>query len=197
MARGDQPGEIYAPEEVRAILAQCSRRAPTGIRDRALLTLIYRAGLRIGEALELKVSDIDMRRGTIHIRRTKTRKDRWLAVGDGVLAVLQVWLDKRKELGLARNGIPLFCTLQGSPVSYSATDAMLKRRAAKAGVEKRVHLHGLRHSYAAGQRERGTDVETIRRQLGHTNLNTTQVYLDHIAPADVLAIGRADDWTDE
>jgi site-specific recombinase XerD len=114
-----------------------------------------------------------------------------------VLAVLQVWITARKELGLARNGNPLFCTLQGGPVSYSAADAMLKRRAAKAGIEKRAHLHGLRHSYAAVQRERGTDVETIRRQLGHTHLSTTQIYLNHIAPADVLAVGRADDWTDE
>jgi integrase/recombinase XerD len=193
----NRPGEVYTPDEVRAILAQCSRRAPTGIRDRALLTLVYRGGLRIKEALDLKVSDIDMKGGTIHLRHAKGDKDRFQAVGDGVLAVLQVWISKRRELGLAKNGAPLFCTLQGGPMSYSATDAMFKRRAAKAGVEKRAHLHGLRHSYAREQLQRGTDVETIRRQLGHTHLSTTQIYLNHIAPADVIAIGRADDWTDE
>jgi site-specific recombinase XerD len=192
-----RPGEVYTDEEVRAVLAQCSRTAPTGIRDRALLTLIYRAGFRAKEALDLMASDIDMKRGTIHIRHAKGDKDRFQGVGDGVLAVLQVWLDKRRELGLAKRGTPVFCTLQGRPVSYSATDAMLKRRAAKAGIEKRAHLHGLRHSYAADQLRRGTDVVTIQKQLGHAHLSTTQIYLDHIAPAEVIAVGRADDWTDE
>jgi site-specific recombinase XerD len=74
---------------------------------------------------------------------------------------------------------------------------MLKRRAAKAAIEKRAHLHGLRHSWAAEMRENGVDVETIRRQLGHAHLSTTQVYLDHIAPEAVLAVGGADTWTDE
>lgn len=191
------PGQVLSREEMHALLAQCSRRAPTGIRDRALLTVIYRCGLRVSEALALRPSDVDTRRGTIRINHGKGDTARIVGIGDGALAVLQLWIAKRKELGLAVNGNPLFCTLQGGPMSYSATQAMLKRRAAKAGIESRVHLHGLRHSHAAELRERGVDVVTIQKQLGHAHLATTHTYLNHIAPADVIAAGRADDWTDD
>lgn len=191
------PGQVLTPEEMRALLAQCSRRAPTGIRDRALLTVIYRCGLRVSEALALLPSDVDIRRGTVRVNHGKGDKARIVGIGDGALAVLQLWVAKRKELGLAHNGNRLFCTLAGGPMSYSATQAMLKRRAAKAGIETRAHLHGLRHSHAAELRERGVDVVTIQKQLGHAHLATTHTYLNHIAPADVIAAGRADTWTDD
>jgi site-specific recombinase XerD len=190
------PGQVLTREEMHALLAQCSRRAPTGIRDRALLTVIYRAGLRVSEALELRPSDVDMRRGTIRVNHGKGDKARVVGIGDGALAVLQLWIARRKELGLAHNGNRLFCTLAGGPMSYSATQAMLKRRAAKAGIETRVHLHGLRHSHAAELLERGVNVVTIQKQLGHAHLSTTHTYLNHISPADVIAAGRADAWTD-
>jgi site-specific recombinase XerD len=188
------PGQVYTEQEMRDLLAQCSRRAPTGIRDRALLTVIYRAGLRVSEALDLVASDINMQRGTITVQHGKGDKQRVVGIGDGALAVLQLWLDCRKKLGLAKRGAPVFCTLKGTQMSYSATDAMLKRRAAKAGFEKRAHLHGLRHTYAAEQRARGTDVVLIQKGLGHEHLSTTYTYLNHIAPEDVIAVGRADTW---
>jgi integrase/recombinase XerD len=189
------PGQVYTDSEMRDLLAQCSRRAPTGIRDRALLTVIYRAGLRVSEALDLRASDVDMQRGTITVQHGKGDRRRVVGIGEGALAVLQLWLDCRRKLGLAKRGTPIFCTLKGSRMSYSATDAMLKRRAAKAGIEKRAHLHGLRHTWAAENRARGTDVVLIQRQLGHQHLQTTAIYLDHIAPEDVIAVGRADTWT--
>jgi site-specific recombinase XerD len=191
------PGQVLTGEEMHALLAQCSLRAPTGIRDRALLTVIYRAGLRVSEALDLKPSDIDTKRGTVRVNHGKGDKARIVGIGDGALVVLQRWLDVRKELGTAKKGAPLFCTLAGGPMSYSATQAMLKRRAAKAGIESRVHLHGLRHTRAAEMRESGQDVVTIQKQLGHAHLSTTYTYLNHISPADVIAAGRADTWTEE
>ena len=140
---------MLTPDEVRANLAQCSRRAPTAIRDRARITVMYRAGLRIGEALALKASDVDMRRGAIRVRHDKGDRSRTVAlVVDGALAVLQLWLDARRSLGLARNGTPLFCTLAGGTLSDDQVRTMINRRAAKAGIEKRVHPHALRHSHA-------------------------------------------------
>lgn len=191
------PGEVLPPEEVTAILAQCSRRAPTGVRDRALITIMYRAGLRIGEALALRPSDVDMKRGAVRVRHGKGDKARTVGIGDGALAVLELWLTVRKDLGLARNGAPLFCTLQGRPLAQGQVRDMLKRRAAKAGVDRRVHPHALRHSHAFEMAERGVPVNLIQQQLGHAWLATTDTYLRHIAPADVIALGRDDDWTDE
>jgi site-specific recombinase XerD len=191
------PGEVLTPDEVRAILAQCSRRAPTGIRDRALITVMYRAGLRISEALALRVSDIDFRRGVVRVRHGKGDKARIVGVGDGALAVIELWLATRRQLGLAHNGVPLFCTLKGGPVSDDAVRNMLRRRADRAGIEKRVHPHALRHSYAFELSERGTPPNVIQQALGHTSLQVTDAYLRHIAPADVIALGRADDWHDQ
>jgi site-specific recombinase XerD len=182
---------------MRALLGQCSRRAPTGIRDRALITVMYRTGLRVGEALALRLSDVDMARGTIRVREGKGRKARTVGIGDGALAVLQLWTGARRGLGLARNGRFLFCTLAGRPMSYDAVRFMLARRAGNAGIERRVHPHALRHSWAFERSQAGTPVNVIQQQLGHASLLTTDVYLRHIAPADVIALGRADTWTDE
>ena len=80
-------------------------------------------------------------------------------------------------------------------MNYSATDAMLKRRAAKAGIEKRAHLHGLRHTWSyEAHRERKMPLTVIQAQLGHQHLSTTSIYLNHLAPEDVIAAGRADVW---
>lgn len=189
------PAEILTPAEVSAILAECSRTAPTGIRDRALITVLYRAGLRIGEALALKPADIDPREGTVRVLHGKGDKSRTVGIGDGALAVLQLWLDTRRQRGLRCRY--LFCTLGGTPLSQDAVRAMLRRRKEKAGVHKRVHPHGMRHTHAAELRKRGVDVVTIQHQLGHTSLAVTDVYLRDIAPADVIALGRSDTWTDE
>lgn len=191
------PGEVLTPDEVRAILAQCSRRAPTGVRDRALITVMYRAGLRVSEALALRPSDIDARRGVVRVRHGKGDKARTVGIGDGALAVVELWLNARRQLGLAVNGKPLFCTLAGGPMSDDAVRNMLRRRAAKAGIDKRVHPHALRHSYAFELSQKGTPPNVIQQALGHASLQVTDAYLRHIAPADLLALGRADDWQDE
>lgn len=191
------PGEVLTPDEISALLRQCSRKAPTGIRDRALITIMYRAGLRVSEALALKPSDVDMRRGAVRVRHGKGDRSRTVGIGDGALAVLQLWLDARKRAGIANGGRALFCTLKGTPMSDQQVRNMLKRRARNAGIERRVHPHALRHSYAFELSARGTPVNLIQQALGHAWLQTTDIYLRHIAPADVLALGRDDDWTDD
>jgi site-specific recombinase XerD len=191
------PGEVFSPDEVKAILARCNRRAPTGIRDRALITVMYRAGLRVNEALSLLVSDVDTQAGRIRIRHGRNDKARTVGIGDGALAVLELWLAKRRELGLSRNGVLLFCTLKGTRLSDRQVREMLARRAGKAGIERRVHPHGLRHTFAFELAEAGVPVGKIQRALGHTSLATTAIYLDHIAPTDVIELGRADQWQDD
>jgi site-specific recombinase XerD len=188
-----RPAEVLTEAEVRSLLAACSRRAPTGIRDRALLTVLYRAGLRIEEALDLKAADVDPGRGTIRVLHGKGDHNRTVAVDDGAIAVLELWLAERAKLGM--NGRQkLFCTLAGGPLSANQVRQMCKRRAAKAGIEKRVHPHGLRHTHAAELVAEGVPVNVIQKQLGHVSLATTDVYLRHIAPADVIAMGRRREW---
>lgn len=190
-------GQTYKPEpltqaEVDQLVKHCSRRAPTGVRNRALIAVMYRGGLRIGEALALKPSDINLDRGTVNILHGKGDKQRVVGLDDGGLAVVQQWLDRRRELARERgfrNG-PLFCTLQGGQLSDRYVRDMLKRLKAKAGLEKRVHPHGLRHSHAAELVDEGTPVNVIQQQLGHASLAVTDRYLRHVAPAQVIALGR-------
>ena len=188
-----RPAEILTEAEVRALLAKCSQKAPTGIRDRALLTVLYRAGLRVSEALDLKPSDIDTERGTIRVLHGKGDRSRTVGVDDGALAVVQLWKAERAKLGV--NGRQkLFCTLSGGPLSANQVRQMIKRRAANAGLDKRVHPHGLRHTHAVELMEEGVPVNAIQHQLGHTSIATTNIYLQHIAPADVIAVGRRREW---
>lgn len=189
-----QPGEPLTGAEVQALLAGCSSRAPTGIRNRALIIVMYRAGLRIGEALALKPSDINPDRGTVRLLHTKGDHDRTVSLDAGPMALVQRWMGKRRELGY-RNGF-LFCTLKGGELSDRYVRDMLQRVKARAGLEKRIHPHGLRHSHAAELVEEGVPVNVIQQQLGHANLATTDAYLRHIAPAAVIAMGRNRTWSE-
>lgn len=138
------PAEILTDEEVGRLIAQCSRRAPTGIRNRALLVVLYRAGLRIGEALALRPKDLDAAAGCIRILHGKGNKARTVGMDAAAFAFVERWLDVRKASGKA----PLFCTLKGGTIHSAYIREWLPRIAAKAQIEKRVHAHALRHTHA-------------------------------------------------
>jgi site-specific recombinase XerD len=123
----------------------------------------------------------------------KGAKARTVGLDPGAMAIIERWLDVRAGLGI--NGrSPLFCTLGGDPISTGYVRILLPRLARKAGIQKRVHAHGLRHNHAAELRAEGVDVAIISRQLGHENLLTTVRYLDHIAPLEVIETIRRRDW---
>jgi site-specific recombinase XerD len=179
------PPEPLTPGEVAAILGKCSLRAPTGIRNRALLTLLYRSGLRISEALALRPADISLEQHTarvLHGKGDRATVRGFHASADDALAR---WLEHRKGLGL-RNG-PLFCTLDGGQLSDRYVRDLLKRLAAKAGIEKRVHPHGLRHTFADELRRSGLDVVTISKLLGHSSIAVTSRYLDHLTNGQAVS----------
>jgi site-specific recombinase XerD len=185
-AKGDEPGnkgrtfppEPLTPAEVAAIIAGCSPKARTGIRNRALLTLLYRSGLRISEALALKPSDVDLARHTVRVLHGKGDKATVRGFHPTATDALARWIDTRKGLGL-RNG-PLFCTLDGAPMHAQYVRLLLGRLAAKAGIDKRVHPHGLRHTFADELRATGMDMVTISKLLGHSSIAVTSRYLDHL-----------------
>ena len=187
------PPEPLTEAEVGALMLQCSRRAPTGIRNRALLALMYRSGLRLGEALALKPKDIDRKAGTIRVLHGKGDRARTVGVDAGALETLERWLDVRKANGI--NGrAPVFCTLQGKELRPEYVRNFLKRMAEKAGIEKRVHPHGLRHSHAAQLAQEGVPMNVIQAQLGHSNLATTSRYLAHVSPTAVIEAMQARKW---
>jgi site-specific recombinase XerD len=159
-------------------------RAPTGIRNRALITLLYRSGLRISEALALKPANVDLAGCTARVLHGKGDVATVRGFHPTAADSLARWLDVRKTLGL-KNG-PLFCTLDGGPLSDRYVRDLLKRLAARAGIDKRVHPHGMRHTYADELRRSGVDVVTISKLLGHSSIAVTSRYLDHLSNAGAI-----------
>lgn len=187
------PAEILTPEEARALVRACSSRAATGLRNRALIVCLYRGGLRIAEALALFPKDVDAALGTITVLHGKGDRRRTVGLDPGAFAILACWLERRHTVGLTGRQ-PLFCTLQGRPLKPSYVRTLLPRVAKKAGIEKRVHPHGLRHTHAAELAAEGKPVNLIQAQLGHASLATTDRYLRHIAPRELVETMRTRAW---
>jgi len=185
--------EPLSREEVAALLEQCNR-GPTGIRGRALITLMYRGMLRINEALHLRPADVDFRNGEVRVLHGKGGKARTIAMNQAGLELVNHWLEKRHERDAMANSNWLFCTLDGKPLDQPYVRKLLKRLKGKAGIVKRVHPHGLRHSGACEMRRAGVHIAIISKALGHASIATTAIYLDHIAPEDVAEAMRGMTW---
>jgi site-specific recombinase XerD len=170
--------EPLTPAEAAAIIGSCSPKAPTGIRNRAMLTLLYRSGLRISELLALRPADVNLDQHTVRVLHGKGDKATTRGFHQSADDALMRWMNTRKALGF-RNG-PLFCTLAGTPVSDDYVRVLLRRLATKTGIEKRAHPHGLRHTFAVELRESGADIAVISKLLGHSSIATTARYLDHL-----------------
>ena len=188
-----RPPEVLSEAEAIALLKACSTRAPTGLRNRALIAVLWRCGLRISEALALELRDVDLQAGTVRVRHGKGDRPRTVGLDEQTTALLARWLDRRRKLSPGGRA-PIFCTLQGGRLDSSYVRRMLPRLAAKAGIDRRVHAHGLRHTYAAELAREGTAINVIRDALGHTSLAVTDRYLRDVAPTHVIDTMRARRW---
>lgn len=187
------PVEILTPREVECLLRNCSHRAPTGVRNRALIAVLYRTGIRISEALALFTKDVDQIQCTVRILLGKGKKTRTAGIDTSALAVLEKWSLCRAVLGIGDKS-PLFCTLTGGKLSTSYVRSLFARLGRKAGISKRVHPHGLRHSHAHELAMEKIPVHLIQKQLGHSNLSTTSQYLDHLSASDVVEAIKGRIW---
>jgi site-specific recombinase XerD len=127
--------------------------------------------------------------GTVRVLKGKGRKARTIGLDPVAFEVIEQWMQVRAERGI-RARAPVFCTLDGKPVTDAYVRALLPRLAGKVGITKRVHAHGLRHTHAAELAREGVPLNVIQRQLRHSNAATTSRYLDHIAPQQVIETMR-------
>ena len=172
-------------EEIVAVMRQAGT-TPHGFRLRGLIVVLWRAGLRIHEALALTEADLDARRGSVLVRRGKGGRRREVGMDDWAWEQLQQWLDVRVELPVG----PLFCVLtgrtRGRAWSQGAAREHLRHTAALAGVRRRFAPHQLRHAHAVEMAREGVPLIVIQRQLGHTNLGITSIYLQGIDSAEII-----------
>ncbi len=186
------PPEVLSPEEIAAMMDACSD-TPAGIRNRALITVLYRAGLRINEALALRPKDLDPRNGAIRVLFAKGGRSRTVGMDGQAFDALILWLEIRAAHGI--NGRePVFCLLNGQLLQDGYIRVLFPRLGRQAGIAKRVHAHGFRHTHAAELRAEGVDIGIISKQLGHRTIATTARYLDHIAPYAVIEALHSRRW---
>ncbi len=190
------PAEVLTYNEIQRLLAACGR-GPAGLRNRALIVVLWRGGLRCQEALDLELRDVDRDKGTLAVRHGKGNKRRVVGLDPQSFSVLEQWLDARTRLAVPR-GSKVFCTIAkpnpGLPMSGSYWREAIKRLGERAGIEKRVHSHGLRHTHAAELSREKTPLLIISRQLGHSSLTMTARYIDHLEPGEVIETMQRREW---
>ena len=181
------PPEVLTDAEVRALLDACGDGTPTHARNRALIAVLYRGGLRVSEALALYPKDLDPATGAVRVLWAKGGRARTIGLDPGAFRLVGEWMRLRAALGLDAR-YPLFCTANGGAVSSSYIRRLFNRLGEQAGIQKRFHPHGLRHTHASQSRAEEVDIGIVSKQLGHRSIATTARYLDHIAP---WAVGEA------
>ncbi len=168
--------EVLSPEEVLDIL-----RSTRNIKHRMALAMIYSAGLRISELLNLSLSDIDIDRRQLVVRQSKGRKDRHVFLAKSILPLLANYLTTY------RPKVYLIEGASGGRYSAESVRAFLKKSCQRAGISKRVTPHTFRHSFATHLLEDGTDIRHIQELLGHSRPETTMIYT-HVKRKDLLNI---------
>jgi integrase/recombinase XerD len=169
---------VLSPEELELFFAY----VPT-LRYRVALMIAYGAGLRVSEVVSLKVSDIDSSRMLIRVEQGKGKKDRYAMLSPRLLAVLRTWwrADQRNLLPHGPQDWLFPAWRSGRHMHQSSLQLACREAARQAGINKRVTVHTLRHSFATHLLENGTDTRIIQTLLGHTLISTTARYT-HVSP---------------
>ena len=172
----DPSDGVPRPKVPRTLPRPLSVDDVAGIRDRAILEVMYGAGLRISELVGLDVDDVDLEEGSVRALG-KRNKQRIVPLGRYAVEAVAAYLTRaRPVLAGAGSGPALFLNMRGSRLTRQGTAKILKAAARRAGVSKRVTPHTLRHSFATHLLEGGADVRVVQELLGHASLATTQIY---------------------
>ena len=169
---------------------------PIGLRDRAIAELLYSAGLRLSELVDMDIADLDLANGFATVTG-KGRKTRIVPVGSAAHEAIDAWLATRRS---AKGDEPLFTSRRGQRLSARSVQLRLKRLGLKTSGNDAVHPHMLRHSFASHLLESSGDLRAVQELLGHANISTTQIYthldFQHLAKVYDAAHPRAQSTAD-
>jgi site-specific recombinase XerD len=178
------PG-FLGKREVDRLLETPSDTNPLGIRDRAILEVLYSCGVRLAEIQGLGVADVYLARREILVRG-KGSKERWVVFGQAAEAALVRYLQEVRPLLVSGPEDALFLNRYGKRLSRRSIEELVRRYAARAGTRNGVHPHTLRHTFATHMLEGGADLRVIQELLGHSSPTTTQIYT-HVTNREALA----------
>ena len=171
--------------EVDRLLSQPNPETGKGMRDRAMMELLYATGIRVSELINLKVSDVNM--GMNYIMCTDRTKERVVPFGTAAKEALSEYMYKAREtFPEAEKSDVLFTNISGRKMSRQGFWKLLKGYAKSAGIERDITPHTLRHSFATHMIENGADLKSVQEMMGHSDISTTQIYLN-------MSIGRMRD----
>lgn len=168
--------DILSAEEMERLLEQPSGDSDKGLRDSAMLELLYATGIRVSELIGLKISDVNMQMGYLICR--DGGKERMVSFNNEVREALRQYLTKaRDHMAVNEARDILFVNCSGKPMSRQGFWKLVKSYAKKAGISKDITPHTLRHTFAAHMVENGTDLKSVQEMLGHSDISTTHMYV--------------------
>ncbi len=171
------PKAILSESEAERILNLIDISEPMGIRDRAIVEVLYSTGIRRLELTHLLLQDIDQERGTLFVRQGKGKTDRMIPIGERALQWIDKYLDEtRAELACGRDEGRLFLNRLGETISPNSLTVLVRNHIDKANIGKQGSCHLFRHTMATLMLENGADIRFIQAMLGHVKLDTTQIY---------------------
>ena len=170
---------IFTKEEIKKLYKACDYDL-LGIRDKAMLSVYYGCGLRRNEGISLDITDVLFNKNLLYVRKGKNYKERYVPITTAVKEDLQNYIDFARPVLLKHPTNALFLGKLGSQIRGNSMSERLWQLKEKAGIEKQAGLHALRHSIATHLLQSGMELKNIKRFLGHSSLESTQIYT-HIA----------------
>jgi len=171
------PRNIFSAQEVERILVLCDIDDPIGLRDRAVIEVLYSTGIRRMEVIALKLYDLSLERGVVLVRQGKGKKDRYVPIGERAIAWLEKYIrESRPQLAAEPDDMTVFLTANGEPFSRDHMTSNVKARIDAAKLGKTGACHLFRHTMATLMHDNGADIRYIQEILGHVKLETTQIY---------------------
>ena len=168
--------QVLSIAEVELLLQKPDRNTVRGVRDAALLELLYATGLRVSELVSLPVNNLNLEAGYL-IAYGKGSKERLVPIGEVAQNAIREYLNKGRPALLRNSQSPyLFLTRNGKPFTRQGFWKLIKEYALSAGIQKNISPHTLRHSFASHLLERGADLRSVQMMLGHVDISTTQIY---------------------
>ncbi len=173
---GQKLPQVLSLEEVERLLTAPDISTPKGLRDKAMLELLYATGVRVSELVQLRLNQVNLEVGYVLIVG-KGEKERFVPIGRKAQEALEIYLQKGRPHLLKNKTSPyLFLGYKGQPLTRQGFWEIIKRYALAAGIAKPISPHTLRHSFATHLLQRGADLRSVQTMLGHASVITTQIY---------------------